>query len=137
MDPDAPQQLPPPAPAAGWSAPAPPTPQQTASSESNARIVYVLYLASLLFGVTSVIGVVMAYVHQGTAPAGLDTHFRYQIRTFWIALLYFLVGGILTTVVVGMLVLLVALVWFVVRCVKGLKLLADRQPIPDPATWLW
>jgi uncharacterized membrane protein len=139
MEPHAPQQLPPsPGPSTGWSAPpAPPTPQQLASSESSARIVYILYLASLLFGITAVIGVVMAYVHQGAAPAGLDTHYRYQIRTFWIGLLYLVVGGILTVVYVGALVLLFALVWFVVRCVKGLKLLGERQPVPDPATWLW
>jgi uncharacterized membrane protein len=137
MDPNAPQQLPPPpfAPA-GWSAP-PPTAQQIASSESNARIVYILYLASLLVGITALIGVVMAYVNRGGAPAGLDTHYRFLIRTFWIGLLYGAIGGVLLAVFVGAFVLLFALVWFVIRCVKGLKLLADRQPVPDPATWLW
>jgi uncharacterized membrane protein len=135
MEPHPPEQLPPPA--SPWAQPAPPTPQQVGSSESIARIVYVLYLASLLLGVTSLIGVVMAYVNAGAAPRGLDTHYRFLIRTFWIGLLYAFVGFALSFVVVGFAVLLFALVWLVVRCVKGLKLLGEKQPIPDPATWLW
>lgn len=136
MDRDVPQQLPPPP--SGWPhPPAPPTPAQVASSESWARVVYVLYLVSLAVGVTSLVGVVMAYVYQGSAPEGLRTHYRYQIRTFWIGLLYAVLGGLLTLVAVGFLVLLFVAVWLVVRSVKGLKLLGERQPIPNPDTWLW
>src|SRR5690554_7491444 len=51
-------------------------------------VVYALYLASFVVGFTSVIGVVIAYVYRGKGPAWLDEHYRYQIRTFWIGLLY-------------------------------------------------
>lgn len=138
MDPNAPS-LPPPQAPPGWTPPAPepPLPPQVASSETNARIAYVLYLVSLAVGVTALVAVVVAYVNQGSAPEGLRTHYRYQIRTFWIGLLYGALGVLLSVVVVGFALLLFVAVWLVVRCVKGLKLLGERQPIPDPGTWLW
>lgn len=114
-----------------------PTSTQIASAESNARIIYILYLVSLVVGVTSLVGVVMAYVNRGTAPAGLDTHYRFLIRTFWIGLLYGVVGMILSVVLIGFAVLLFTAVWMIVRCVKGMNLLAQHQPVPNPGTWLW
>ena len=108
-----------------------------AASESNVRLIYILYLASLLVGVTAIVGVVMAYVNHGSAPEGLRTHYRFLIRTFWIGILYAAGGLVLTAVFVGFAVLCFTLVWLIVRCVKGLKLLGEGQPIPDPTTWLW
>ena len=115
----------------------PPAAGPFAASETNVRVIYVLYLASLLVGVTAIVGVVMAYLNQGSAPEGLQTHYRFLIRTFWIGILYAAVGLVLSMVFIGFAVLCFALVWLIVRCVKGLKLLGERQPIPDPATWLW
>jgi uncharacterized membrane protein len=115
--------------------PAPPRP--AGSSDTTAKIVYILYLLSLAFGVTSLVGVVMAYVHVGDAPEPLKTHYRFQIRTFWIGLLYASAGVLLLAVLVGGLVLAFVVVWLVVRCVKGLKYLDRREPYPDPKTWLW
>ncbi|ACL66562.1 conserved hypothetical protein [Anaeromyxobacter dehalogenans 2CP-1] len=114
-----------------------PTPAATRNTESTAKIVYVLYLLSFAAGITTLIGVVMAYVNEGDAPEGLRTHYRFQIRTFWIGLLYAVVGGLLTIVGIGALLLLFVAVWLVIRCVKGLRWLDQRQPVPNPATWLW
>lgn len=116
------------------SPPAAPPPRST---ESTAKIVYVLYLLSFAFFITSVIGVVMAYVYEGEAPDWLKTHYRYQIRTFWIGLLYGAVGGILTFLLVGWLVLVFAAVWLVVRCVKGLMWLERSRPVASVGSWLW
>ncbi len=53
-------------------------------------VIYALYLASIITGgLTALVGVVIAYVYQGKGPEWLDRHYRYQIRTFWIGLLYF------------------------------------------------
>ncbi|MBR2513629.1 MAG: hypothetical protein IKE45_06345, partial [Halomonas sp.] len=53
-----------------------------------AMVIYALYLASFVVGFTSIIGVIIAYVYRGKGPAWLDEHYRYQVRTFWIGLLY-------------------------------------------------
>ncbi|HEX9049663.1 MAG TPA: hypothetical protein VF841_03940 [Anaeromyxobacter sp.] len=113
--------------------PAPPV----AQSDSTAKIVYVLYLVALVSGVTAIIGVIMAYVNVGEAPEPLRSHYRFQIRTFWLAILYGVLSGILTLVAIGALLLLLVGVWYVVRCAKGLMVLGRGQPYPNPGTWLW
>jgi len=115
----------------------PPMETQVVPSDSTAKIVYVLYLLSLLFGVTALVGVIIAYVNVGDAPEPLKNHYRFQIRTFWIGLLYSAVGALLAFVMVGFLVLAFAAVWLIVRCVKGLKHLDRREPYPNVETWLW
>ncbi len=100
-------------------------------------VVYALYLASIVTGgLTALIGVVIAYVYRGKGPGWLDEHYRYQIRTFWFALLYFGVAGLLTLVVIGFALWLVAVVWLVVRCVKGLKGLQEKRAPENIETWL-
>jgi uncharacterized membrane protein len=65
------------------------TAQDDPAEGDTARVVYLLYFASLLVGVTSIIGVIIAYVYRADSPEWVATHYRFQIRTFWIGLLYF------------------------------------------------
>ncbi len=116
--------------------PPPPLPPQTAS-DMPAKVVYGLYLASLVLGVTALVGVVVAYIYQGEAPEALRTHYRFQIRTFWIGLLYGVVSGLLVVAFIGFLGFIFIAIWLIVRCVKGFQRLSRYEPMPDPATWLW
>ena len=110
-------------------------PQETRLIE-HGRIIYILYLIGLVFGITAIIGVVMAYVNKDdNMPDYLKTHYRYLINTFWMGLVMIVVGGILTIVIIGIFILLFWMIWIIVRCVKGMKLLEERQPIPNPETW--
>jgi uncharacterized membrane protein len=102
-----------------------------------AVVVYALYLASIVSGLTALIGVIVAYVYRGKDAAWLDTHFTFQIRTFWMLLLYSLIGGALTLVLIGWLMLLFVLVWLLVRCVRGIQFVSRGQPYPNPGSWLW
>jgi len=111
--------------------------QQAPSSEGTAKVVYILYLAGIIFGLTGIIGVVMAYINKREAPDWLQTHYQFQIRTFWIELLYVLIGMILSIILIGYLVLLFWVVWLVIRCVKGMKSLDQKEAHPDPASWLF
>ncbi|MCZ6889683.1 MAG: hypothetical protein O7H39_14430 [Gammaproteobacteria bacterium] len=104
--------------------------------DGQAKVVYILYLAGLVVGVTPLIGLVMAYVARADAPAWLQTHYTYQIRTFWIGLLYGAIGMLLMVVLIGFLVLLAEVIWFIVRSVKGLQALDRGKPIEDVETWL-
>jgi len=107
------------------------------ASTDTARIIYILYLVGFAAGITAVIGLVMAYVNRDDAPEWLRSHYDFQIRTFWIGLLYCVIGGILSVVLVGVLVLLFAAVWLIIRVVKGFKFLEQRQPVPDVGTWMF
>ena len=107
------------------------------SAASTANIVYILYLVGLVVGITGLVGVVMAYMNRSGAPEWVQTHYRWQIRTFWIGLLFSVVGGILAMVVIGLFILLFTLIWFIVRTVKGMQLLGKQEPVPNVDSWLF
>ncbi|MBZ9557671.1 MULTISPECIES: DUF4870 domain-containing protein [Modicisalibacter] len=102
-----------------------------------ATVVYALMLAGFVVGITPVIGVVIAYVYRGKGPVWLDEHYRYQIRTFWISLLYGIVALVLSLIGIGLLLLIALAVWVIVRCVKGFKGLQEKRAPSNVDTWLW
>ena len=113
------------------------TSQIKESSESTAQLVYILYLASLIVGITGIVGVIMAYMNRSEAPEWLKTHYQLQIRTFWIGFLYTVISVLLMLVVIGYLMILFVLVWYIVRCVKGMKYLSKKEAYPNPTGWLF
>lgn len=119
--------------------PPPPPPQQKPAVSDNqlALAVYVLYLCGFFTAITALVGLIIAYVQFNQADAMLQTHYRFQIRTFWIGLLYLAVGALTAIVIVGFFILLWWFVWTLVRCVKGLLALNENRPIQDPTSWLF
>ena len=103
----------------------------------TAKLVYILYLASLIVGITAIVGVIVAYVNRGDAPAWVQTHYRFQIRTFWIGVLYGVISIITMFILIGFLFALFTLVWWIVRCAKGLQRQSRGEAYDKPATWLW
>jgi uncharacterized membrane protein len=103
----------------------------------TAQIVYILYLVSFVAVITGLIGLVMAYVNRAEAPDWVQTHYRFQIRTFWIACLYAGISVLTAILLIGVLFGLFTTVWWIVRCAKGLKYQSQGAPYPNPATWLW
>ncbi|MEO1491899.1 MAG: hypothetical protein AAFV19_07075 [Pseudomonadota bacterium] len=103
------------------------------------QIIWILYLASIVIGLAGIVGVIWAYVARGeTTEADWEhSHFTFQIRTFWIGMLFIFIGIVLAFVLIGFLVLLAVLIWLVVRSVKGLQAHGNQAPIPNPQTWLW
>jgi uncharacterized membrane protein len=108
-----------------------------AAAGGTVTIIYILYLIGLAVGLTALVGLIMAYVNKGSGPAWTASHYRFQIRTFWIGVLYSAIGLVLALALVGWLVLVFTAVWLIIRCVKGLKFAGVEQPYPNPATWLW
>jgi uncharacterized membrane protein len=103
----------------------------------GANTVYILYLVSLVIGITGIVGLVMAYVKRGEAPEWVKTHYRFQIRTFWIGLLYMVLGLVTAVILIGFLVWLFTVVWLIVRCVKGMQAVSRGEAYPDVTTWFW
>jgi len=107
------------------------------AKKGAAKIVYILYLVSLLFGITGIIGVVMAYINKDDAPEWLQTHYQFQIRTFWIGALFIFLGSILSVILIGWFLLLFWVVWLIVRSVKGMKALDEEKAIDNPTSWVF
>ena len=103
----------------------------------NVKLIYILYLVNIVVPFCGLVGLIMAYVNKADAPEWLQSHYQFIIRTFWIGLLYAVIGLILTFIVIGFLVLLFALVWMIIRCVKAMGLVDQGQPHPNPTGWMF
>lgn len=102
-----------------------------------ALTVYVLYLFGFFTGLTALIGVIIASLRRDTADPTCQTHFQFQIRTFWIGLLYVFVGAVTLHIAIGGVILLWWIIWTLIRCIKGLLALNAGEPIRDPNSWLF
>lgn len=98
--------------------------------------VYILYLVSLVVGVTAIVGLVMAYLYRDRYEPVLASHYTWQIRTFWIGVLFFFLGGLTAQLLIGVAILLATYVWWIIRCVKGLQWMSRNQSVPEPTSWL-
>ncbi len=108
----------------------------TGGNKGNVQIIYILYLASIVVGITGLIGLIMAYISKDQAPDWLKTHYNFLIRTFWMGLLFSVIGFLLLIVIIGWFIILATLVWFIIRCVKGLTWLGKNEPVPNYQTWM-
>ena len=116
----------------------PPIIQPAAGGEFDAaKLVYILYFISLAVGITAIAGVIVAYLKRGDASAAAASHYTFQIRTFWIGLLFAFVSILTMIIAIGWLLGLATVVWFLIRSIKGFMLTLDSKPVSDPETWLW
>ncbi len=108
-----------------------------AAGGSNVKLIYVLYLVSFVVGITALVALVIAYLNRGEAQGTwAESHYTFQIRTFWIGLLYSVISAVLMIVGIGFLLFIVVAIWVIVRCVRGLQWAAGGNPVPDPQTWM-
>ena len=120
----------------------------TSSLVNVTHLVYALHALSLLIGITtaatiigafvfgmpSIVAVIINYLKRGEATGSfLESHFRWQIRTFWFGLLWCLLGGFLFVTVIGIplaiVVFIAAGLWVIYRIVRGWLELRDRRPM--------
>ena len=113
-----------------------------------AHIVYGLHSVAIVLGITgsatviggfvgsvpSIIAVLINYLKRGGARGSwAASHYRWQIRTFWFALLWLIIAMLLVVTLVGAPVglgLLLALtLWLIYRIARGWLRLLDRQPM--------
>ncbi len=103
---------------------------QMKSLKSLAQVVYVLYALSYFTGITAIVGIIINYVKkedvQGT---WLESHFTWQIRTFWYGLLWTIIGLVTAFILIGFAVLFANFCWMIYRIVKGWLNLNDNKPM--------
>lgn len=127
---------------------APDTRRPSDSLVTTAHVVYGLHALSVLigassiativgafvFGIPSIIAVIINYAMQSEARGTfLESHFRWQIRTFWFAALWSLVSILLFISIVGIpfswLLIVGVGLWVVYRIARGWVALASREPL--------
>ena len=107
-----------------------PNEAQIKSLKSLTQVVYVLYALSYFTGITAIVGIIINNVKKDdVAGTWLESHFRWQIRTFWFGLLWALIGAATFFVLIGMAILFANFCWIIYRIVKGWLNLNDNKPM--------
>jgi uncharacterized membrane protein len=107
------------------------TPEQLASLRQLTLVVYILYALSWLVGLSAVVAIIINYVKREDVAGTLyESHFTWQIRTFWWSLLWCVIGLLSMVILIGFVVLLVTAIWSIYRLVKGWLYWNDRKPMP-------
>jgi len=91
-------------------------------------------VGAFVFGIPSIIAVVVNYVnHPNARGTFLESHFRWQIRTFWYALMWILIGIVLFITIIGIpiswIVIVGAGIWVIYRIARGWLTLQDGKPM--------
>jgi uncharacterized membrane protein len=94
-----------------------------------------MIVTAFLTGWPSIIAVILNYVKRSEVRGTwLDSHFSWQIRTFWYALLWLAIGGVLFLTVVGIpfaVVLWFATgIWVLYRIIRGWLALSSQKELP-------
>jgi uncharacterized membrane protein len=93
-------------------------------------------VTTFLTGWPSILAVILNYVKRADVRGTwLESHFRWQIRTFWFALLWLVVAGLLFVTIIGIplawLMVVVTGVWVVYRMALGWLALAAGRRVGD------
>jgi len=100
------------------------------SLKNLTTLIYALYAASFLAGITAIVAVIINYVKKGdVAGTVFESHFRWQIRSFWFGLLWGMLGIVTSHIVIGWFVLSANGIWLIYRIVKGWLYLNDGKPM--------
>ena len=95
-----------------------------------ATVVYALQAAGFFVGITWIVAIVIDYVKRDDAKGTwLESHFSWQIRTFWWGLLWAVIGGITFIIVVGWFILIADAIWIIYRIIKGWLNLTENRPV--------
>jgi uncharacterized membrane protein len=101
----------------------------------TAMLDYGLHIAGLLLsvGLLSVVALIINYVKRPSARGTIfESHFTWQIRTFWWTLLWMMVLAVPVLLTLGLtsFLFVIPAIWYLYRMIKGLLYLNDRRPMP-------
>lgn len=93
-----------------------------------AATVYALQAVGLFIGITYIIAVIINYVKASDVKGTwIESHFRWQIRTFWFSILWAVIGALTYLLIIGYFILLAVAVWVIYRIVKGAVYLKNNR----------
>lgn len=111
--------------------------QNNVHTINTGKLIYLLLMANIIIQFLGIVAAIIAYVYKKDAPEWLQSHYQFQIRTFWIGLIMEVLGILLAHVGVGILIIVFWIVWLIMRSVRGMKLLDREQSHPNPQSWLF
>lgn len=94
-------------------------------------------VGAFVFGWPSIIAITINYLtREQVRGTWLETHWRWQLRSFWFAALWLLIAGLLFITLIGIPAAILAIigtgVWVLYRVIRGWMALLDRRAMPLP-----
>ena len=93
-------------------------------------------VGAFVFGWPSIIAIVINYFKRNEVRGSwLESHWRWQWRTFWFAALWLVAAGVLVLSLIGIPAAILVIVftgcWVLYRVIRGWLVLAKRKPLPE------
>lgn len=99
-------------------------------AEDITLLVYILQGISFFFGVTYLAAVIVNYVKRDTVQGTwLESHFTWQIQTFWYTVLWGVVGLFTYWIFLGYWIWALIPFWMLYRIIKGFIRLREGKPM--------
>lgn len=94
-------------------------------------------VGAFVFGWPSIVAVIINYVTRDQVRGSwLDAHWRWQLRTFWFAALWYCLAGVMFITIIGIpaaiVVMIVTGIWVLYRVIRGWLALLDKRTLPLP-----
>jgi uncharacterized membrane protein len=103
-----------------------PVPRDTALR----AITTTLYALFVIGGLTAIAGIILNHLRKDSVKGTLyESHFRWQMRTFWYALLWMFLSGFLILIAIGYVLIFAVFIWYLVRMIKGWLCLVEGKPM--------
>lgn len=100
------------------------------SAKKTATLVYLLQALGFVFGLTFIAAIIVNYIKLDDAKGTwVESHFHWQIRTFWFSLLWSIIGALTAIILIGFVILFVNMIWVIYRIAKGWLYLNDGKEI--------
>jgi uncharacterized membrane protein len=105
--------------------------EEMAGLKNVTMAVYILQALSFLWGISAIVGLIINYVKREDVRGTVyESHFDWQIRTFWWGLLWSVIGFVLIFALgLGLIIMFVAWIWTIYRVVKGWLKLNEGKPV--------
>ena len=107
---------------------------KSAQLKQLTMIIYILYALSAFIGITGLAAIIINYIKREEAAGTLyESHFTWQIRTFWFTALWLVVYGLLIITIIGIPIawIMIALLglWVGYRVIRGWVALSGARPV--------
>ncbi len=109
----------------------------TPGTSGQARLVYWAFLLGLFLPGLNVIAAALAWRARTRGDDLTQSHAANQISIFWRSVVYVLIGLALTYFLFGVLLIMAAIIWYILRVLRGLKSLSAGLPPENPQSWLF
>ncbi len=99
--------------------------------KKNLIMLYILFLCGVVTSLLPIIGAVFAYINKDVEDETLASHYIFLFRTFWIGCVGTIICIIATIIMIGPILYICLIIWFILRVAIGFKYLLNDTAHPN------